>query len=116
LDGAIQALDGTIGPGVRRFGQPVLHAEGPAVAGKAVTTRKPLVGLQDELQVVVGQHGMGFVGQLFWHPPQKGCRDHTRSPRVQLGKRHFTGAVNGHEEVLAALCGAHFGEVDVQVA
>ena len=45
FDGAVQALDLAVGPGVGRFGQPMLHAEGPADAGKAVPTWKPLVGL-----------------------------------------------------------------------
>ena len=35
---------------------------------------------------------------------------------MQLGKGHFAGAVDGHEEVLAAFFGVHFGEIDGQVA
>jgi len=56
-----------------------------------------------------------FVRQLVKYSVQKfGCYD-AFGAGIQLGKRHFAGAVNGHKEVLAALFVLHFGEVDVQV-
>lgn len=65
LDGSlfhstVRALDGTIGAWVGRFGQPVLHAEGPAAGGKAVPARQPLVGLRGEEHAIVGQYGVGL--------------------------------------------------------
>ena len=97
FDGAVHALDPAVGPRVRRLGQPVLHPEGPADAGNSVAAGKPLVGLQRELYPVVGQYGVGFVRQLVPYPPQKIRRDHARRPRVQLRKRRFAGAVDGHK-------------------
>jgi hypothetical protein len=35
---------------------------------------------------------------------------------VALDGGLFAGAVDGHKEVLTAFFGAHFGEIDVQVA
>ena len=35
---------------------------------------------------------------------------------MQFGRRYFTGAVNGHEEVLLAFFGLDLGEINVQVA
>jgi hypothetical protein len=34
---------------------------------------------------------------------------------MPLGKRHFAGAVNGHEEVLAAFFGLPFRQIDGQI-
>jgi hypothetical protein len=48
LDGAIEALDLTIRPGVGGRDQPMFHPEGAANAGKAMTTRKSLMRLQSK--------------------------------------------------------------------
>ena len=34
---------------------------------------------------------------------------------MQLDKRQFADAVNGHKQALAAFFGLHFGEIDVQI-
>ena len=81
-------------PGVRRFGQPVHHAVFPANAVKTVPNRQELVRLRRELDAVVGQHGMHFVRQIVEHAPQKIGRNDPFGPRVEFGKRHFTGAVD----------------------
>ena len=59
---------------------------------------------------------MHLIGQLVEYAPQKIGRDHAFGTRVEFGKHHFTGAVDGHEEILLALLGLHFGEIDVQIA
>ena len=57
-----------------------------------------------------------FVQRAVEDAPQKLGRDNAFGARVEFGKRHFTGAVNGHEEILRALRGLHFRKIDVQVA
>ena len=57
-----------------------------------------------------------FVQRAVKDAPQKLGRDNAFGTRVEFGKRHFTGAVDGHEEILLALLGLHFRKIDVQVA
>lgn len=57
-----------------------------------------------------------LVGQLVEHAPQKFGGYYPFGPWVQLGKSHFTGAVDSHAEVLVAFFGLHLGAIDVQVA
>ncbi len=116
FDGAVHALNLAVGPRVRRLGQAVLHVVFPANAVKAVPTRQELVRLRRELHPIVGEHGMHFVRQLVEHASQKLGRDDAFGARMQLGKGHFAGAVDGHKKVLLAFFGLDLGEIDVQVA
>jgi len=113
---AVHALDLTIGPGVRRFGQAVFHALCAADAVEAMPTGQELMRLGRELHPVVRQYGMHFIRELVEHAPQKLGRHDPIGPWVQLGKRYFAGAVDGHKQVLAAFFGLLLGKIDVQVA
>lgn len=53
FQGAIEALELAVGPGVGGFGEAMLNAERAANAGKAMATWKPLMRLQSELYAVV---------------------------------------------------------------
>nr|GEW82229.1 hypothetical protein [Tanacetum cinerariifolium] len=64
---------------------------------------RELLRLRCKLHLVVLQHGMHLIGQLIKHAPQKFGGHHPFGPWVQFGKSHFAGAVDGHEEVLAAV-------------
>ena len=105
LAGPVHALDGAVGPGVGRLGEAMRHAVFPTDAVKAVPTRQELVRLRRELHPVVRQHGMHFVRQLIAPAPQKLGRDHALGAGVAFGEGHFTGAVDGHEQVLLAFFG-----------
>ena len=114
--GALRALDLAVGPRVRRFGQAVRHAVFPANAVNAVPTRQKLVRLGRKRHPVVRQECMPFTGQLVEHAPQKFGRDDPLGVRVEFGKGHFAGAVNGPEEARLAFFGPPFREIDAQVA
>ena len=72
--------------------------------------------MRREWHAVVGQNGMYFVRQLGQHPAQKFGGHHPLGPRMQHGKSHVAGAVDGDKRVLLAFFGLDSGEIDVQVA
>ena len=57
-----------------------------------------------------------LIGQLVEYAPQKLGRDNAFGPRVAFGKRHFTGPVDSHEEILLARLSPHFRKIDRQIA
>jgi hypothetical protein len=114
--GAVHALDLAVGPRVSRFGQAVLHAVFPADAVKTVPTRQELMRLGRELHPVVRQHGMPFVGHFIQYAPPKIGRHDPFGARVEFGKGHLAGAVDGHKKVLLAFFGLDLGKIDVQLA
>ena len=70
LEGSVHPLDLTIGPRMVGFGQPMLDAVGmakPVEHMDAPTSRGPEPVLRQvrELDAVIGQHGVDFVGDGF---------------------------------------------------
>ncbi len=116
LERAIEAFDLPIGPGVSRLGEAVLDAKLAVDTVETVAAREELMGLPGELDTVVRQDAMHFVGPLLKHPAQKLGGHDSLGLWGQLGKGYFAGAVNGDKQLLATFFGLHFGKVDVQVA
>lgn len=119
LDGAVHALDLTIGPRMVRFGQamfdPVgiayhVEAHGPRIGSVSVS------GLLCELDAVIGQDRMYAVGHGF----QKAFKELPGRLAIgfldQLCHREFAGAIDGHKEIEFALFGPDLGNVDVEEA
>src|SRR5215211_2868963 len=69
-----------------------------------------------EMGTVVGQHGMDLVGYGRDQVSEEVAGNAARGLLVQLSKGELGGAVDGHEEVEAALFGVHLGDVDVKEA
>ena len=112
FEGAVDALDLPVGPGVGRFGEAMLYAVFPTATVKTVAAWQELVRLGRELPPIVCRYRMHFIGQLLQHAPQKIGGYHPFGLRIQLGEGHLAGAVNGDKEVLAAFFGMHLGEID----
>ena len=114
LERAVEAFDRAVGPRGRGFGQAVRHPESTTNTGETVPAGKPLMGRHSELAPVVGQHGRGFVGPLFQHPPQKVRRNHARGGRS--AKATLLAQVDGPKQVLAAFFAAPVGKANGPVA
>ena len=97
FQGTVHVLDLVVSPRIRRFGQPMFHAVFLANTVKTVATGQVLVRLGCELYPIVRQHGMHFIERFVQHALQKRGRDDPFGPRMEFSKRHFTGAVDGHE-------------------
>ena len=115
FQGPVQALHLAVGPRVRRFGQAVFHAVFPANTVETVPAGQALGRLGRELDPLVGQYCKHLIGQLVGDAAQKLGRDNVFGARVAFGKRYFTGAVNGPEELRLALLGLPFRKIDAQV-
>ena len=76
LQGAVHALDLAVGPGMVRFGEPVLDAVFPAahiehVGGVAGRWAIGVSWRERELDAVIGEHGVDFIGDRF----DEGCQE-----------------------------------------
>ena len=130
LDGAVHALDLTIGPRVSRLGEPVLdielgagELEGVAeewlLAGQHlldVLGRPAIAGGLGEVRAVVGEHGVDRVWNRRGERPEEVGRDTAGGLLVQFDKGKLRGAVDGDEKVELALLRPDLSDVDVEVA
>ena len=121
FQGAVHALDLAVGPGMVRFGEPVLDSVFPAAYIEHVggVTRGWAIGVpwrEGELNAVIGEHGMDFVGDRFDEGCQEGRRGHAICFFSELGEGEFAGPVDGHEEEELSLRGLHLGDVDMEEA
>ena len=121
FQGAVHALNLAVGPGMVRFGEPVLDAVFPAAHVEHVggVTRGWAIGIscrERELNAVIGQHGVDFVGDRFDKGRQEGRRGHAVCFFSELGEGEFAGPVDGHEEEELSLRGLDLGEVDMEEA
>ena len=76
FEGAIHALNLAVGPGMVRFGEPVLDAVFPAahIEHMGGVPRGWAIGIswrERELNAVIGENGVDFVGDRF----DKGCQE-----------------------------------------
>ena len=69
-----------------------------------------------ELNAVIGQHGVDFVGDRFDKGCQEGRRGHAVCFFSELGEGEFAGPVDGHEEEELSLRGLDLGDVDMEEA
>lgn len=129
LEGPVHALDLTVGPRVFCLGRAVLDVvfsagvfEGVSPEAFAICHR-----LFDqrhgrasgtgcgELDAVVGEHGVDFIGSRLDQPQQKLSGDGGRSLLVQFDEGELRSAVDGYEHVQLALLSAYFGDIDMEV-
>lgn len=121
FDRAVHPLDLTIGPGMLDFGQPVLDAILPAphiehVRHVACRWSIGVAGWKGELDAVVGQNGVDFVGNGLDQGGKEGRCRCPASLSDQLHEGEFARAINGDIEIELAFRGLDFGNVDMEVA
>ena len=97
LNGVLHALDGAVGPGMRRLGHAVRHAVFAANAVKAVPTQPKRVRLRGELPAVIGQHGVPSAEQLVEAAAQKRLGHQLLGLWVQFGEGPLAGVLEGPE-------------------
>jgi|SRR5271170_941545 len=121
FNSAVHALDLAVGPGMIRFGKPVVDVVGKTDPVKRMTTEaggwtSAVLGQVGELDAVVGEHRVDAIG----HSGEQRLQECRGSPHVstfdQFHEGELRGAIDGHEEVQLALGGAHLGQIDVEVA
>ena len=121
LDGPVHALDLAVDPGMIRFGKPVIDAmrKTDPVKGMSAKARRwpfAVLGKVGELDSVIGEHGMDAIGDLFDKGLKEGCDGPHVGPFHQLDHDELRGTIDGHDEIEPAFGGAHFSQIDVEVA
>jgi len=130
LDSPIHALDLAVGPRMLRLGQAVIDVvlgagvfEG--VCPEALPLGHSLFDLKDgrassargrEVDAVVGENGMDLVGDCGDEMLKEVGSDSGGRLLMQFDKGELRCSIDGDEEMQLALFGAHFGDVDVEVA
>ena len=118
LDGPVHAFHLVIGPGVFDLCEPVLdailaaahieHVRHELGSWTVYVTRR-----ERELDAVVGQHGVDFVGDRLDHAHQEGRCGSSAGLGDQLHDCKLTGAIDSHIEVELAFASPDFGDIDV---
>lgn len=130
LDGPVHALNLAIGPGMLGLGQAVIDvALGAGVlegmSPEALTIGHGLLDLGDgvapatrcrEMDAVVSENGMDLARHRLDEMQKEVGRDSGRRLLMQLDVGELRRSIDGNEEMQLALFGAHFGNVDVEVA
>ena len=121
LDGAVHPFDLPVGPGMVRFGQPVLdavltaepveqmHAE--LRRGSGSITRRVA-----ELDAIVSQHGVDAIRYRLDHGIQERHGALPVGNLRQTGDSELRSSVDGNEQVELALSGTHLGNVEMEEA
>jgi len=121
LDRPVHPLDLVVGPGMLDPGEPVLdpilaaaHVEHVGHVGCRGTIG--VARREGELDAVVGQYRVDFLGHSLDQGDQEGRGRCSTSPGDELNEGELAGPIDGDIEVEFAFGGAHFGNVDVEVA
>src|SRR5690606_11166304 len=81
-----------------------------------VLGRPAIAGRVSEVRAVIGEHRVDLVGHGGSESSEEIAGYSPGGLLVQLDERELAGAINGHQQVEAALLGADLGDVDVEVA
>jgi Trypsin-like peptidase domain len=128
FDGSVHSLDLSVGPGVLRFGQPMVDIAFGAGEFESVSAEEfascdglfDLAGSQAtaaeyrEMDTVIGKNRMDLVG----HGRDKMAEELGGCGRflMQFDKREFRRSIDGDKKMELAFFGPHFGNVDVEEA
>ena len=119
LDRAVHSLDLSICPWMVGFGQSMFnpvrladHVEAhlSGIDGIAIS------GLLCELDAVIRQNGVDFVGHNFQHELQKFPSSASVRCFGELGDGELAGAVNGNEQMQLPLCCLNLSDINVKEA
>jgi len=130
FDGAVHPLNLTIGPGMSRLGQAMVHivlgtgilkGMGPeelAAFHRFLDQRgcRSCVAGRGEVNAMVGQDRVHPVRHRLDQRAQEVAGDSGRHLLVQFHKSELAGAINRNQQIEPSLLSAHFGDVDVEVA
>ena len=121
FQGSVHALNLAIGPRVIWLGQTMFDAifttdaiehVDAVLRGRAIA----VLGHVAELNAVVGQHGVDFVGNSSDDVLKEGGSDLSVSLLVEFDDREFAHAIYGDEHIELAVAGSDLGDVDVEIA
>ena len=121
FESSIHSLDLAVGPRVVWLGQSVLdavcvtqHVEHMSAPSRC----RPETVLRQvrELDSIVGEHGVDFVRNGFEKGFEEGCGRLSRSSLMQFGIGKLRRSVDRYEQIEFAFLGAHFGNVEMEIA
>lgn len=120
LDRSFHSLDLAVGLGMLDFGEPVLDPVVTATDAEHVhhvSGSRPIgvARRERELDAIIGQDGMDFVGHGRNQRDQKGGRRCPACFGNQLDEGELAGPVYRYVTIELAFGRAHFGDVDVEV-
>ncbi len=113
---SIHAFDLAVGPRVIDLGQPVFDGRFAAGALKDMLEDVVVALSIDELNTVISEDGVNFIGDGIDQVSQELRRHHFPSLIVELGEGEFGCPVHGHEEIELPLFGSDLGNIDVEIA
>ena len=116
LDGPVHAFNLTVGPRMLDLGEPVLNAMFMANPVKDVLEGEAVSLLIGELDAIVGEDDVNFVGNSGDQIAQELRGQHLAGLAVQFEISKLAGSINGNKEIEFSLCCLNFGNVDMEIA
>jgi hypothetical protein len=116
FESSIHTLHLAMSPGMMSFGQPMGDGVFLTDACKDVCEGIFILFPIRKLDAVIGEYGVKCVRNNCDTIAQELCRHSLERFSVQLGIGELRGAVDGDKHVSLAFFGAHFGNIDVEVA
>ena len=113
---SIHAFDLAVGPWVIDLGQPVFNGRLAAGALKDMLKRVVVALSIDELNTVISEDGVNFIGDGIDQVSQEPSCHQFPSLIVELSEGEFGCPVHGHEEIELPLFGSDLGNIDVEIA
>ena len=115
LNRSVHSLDLTIRPGMVHLGEPLVDIVFPADAAEDVLESEPIPLAIGELDIILCENCMDFVGHRRDEIAQKLGGHHLASAFMQFDICELGCAVDSHEEAGFAFAGAHFSNVDMEI-
>ena len=129
FEGTVHALDLAIGPGMIGFGKAVVDAVlgtsefksmspedfAPGQSELDVGSGGASVAWGGEMSAVVREDGVDAIRNEFDELLEELRSRPTIGLRDELSEGELGSAINGDEEMKLAFCGAHFGEIEMEV-
>ena len=116
FNGAVHPLYLTIRPGVGNFCEPVLNIVFSADPVKDMFKGCGVLFAIGELDSVIGENDVDFIGKHFDQIAQKLGRDHLPGAFMQLHIGELRSPVDGNKQSQLPLFCAYFGNIDVKIA
>ena len=113
---SIHAFDLAVGPWVIDLGQPVFNGKFAAGALKDVLEGVSVALSIDELNTVISEDGVNFIGDGVDQVSQELRRHQFPSLVVELSEGEFGCPVHGHKEIELPLFSSDLGNIDVEIA
>lgn len=116
LDCSVHSLDLTVCPRMIDFGQSVFNSVFITDPVEYMASCVFVTGLIGELNTVVGEHRVDPVGKGLDKVAQEVCGNGLRLTLMEFHIGQFRGSVDGHEQIQLSFFGAHFGNINMNIA